>query len=361
MAEMAVRHERAENVEDEARGELRRVVVDVIGWGDFDHLHAAQTLGGNGMNHLQGLTRQETARLRRSCPWGKTWIDRVDVVRQVNRLAAFPRHVEGDLCGLLRSMLLDVLHGEHARAAPLGHCGSRPVTVPAADADLNQVLRMAVRQANVVHVAVIAMGGDRALVRGPEPGRRVHPLIHILLLDIDVAIDMDDADIAVDMWRDAAHIGKAEAMVAATDDGEHACGINVRHGFGYLVEGLLDIAGYDEDVARVAEVELLVDINAAVEPIAVIECGDAPYRLGAEARAGAVGRCRIEGGADKGSFVVADLADVLAEARLHEGVDAGEGGLMAAAEQRDVAVDHRVGGFKTELEGPLDLLVLLLL
>ena len=61
-----------------------------------------------------------------------------------------------------------------------------------------------------------------AFMGGPEPGRRVHPLIHILLLDIDVAIDMDDADIAVDMRRDAAHIGKAEAVVAAADDGEHA-------------------------------------------------------------------------------------------------------------------------------------------
>ena len=42
-----------------------------------------------------------------------------------------------------------------------------------------------------------------AFMRGPEPGRRVHPLIHILFLDIDVAVDMDDADIAVDMGRDA--------------------------------------------------------------------------------------------------------------------------------------------------------------
>src|SRR5262245_151482 len=220
---------------------------------------------------------------------------------------------------------------------------------------------MAVRQADVMTMAVVAMRGEGAFMRGPEPWRRVHPLIHILLLDIDVAVDMDDADIAVDMRCDPTHVRKAEAMVAATDDGEHACGINVRHGLGYLVEGLLDIAGYDEDVARVAEVELIVDINAAVEPMRMREWRGAPHRRGAEARAGAVGRCRIEGGADKGSFVVADLADVLAEGRLHEGVDAGEGGLMAAAEQRDVAVDHRVGGFKTEFEGPLDLLVLLLL
>ena len=140
-----------------------------------------------------------------------------------------------------------------------------------------------------MHVAVIAMRGDGAFMRGPEPRRRVHPLIHILLLDIDVAVDMDDADIAVDMRRDPAHIGKAEAVVAAADDGKHACGVDMRHGLGHLVEGLLDIAGDDEDVAGVAKIELLVDIDAAVEPIAVVKRRDAPHRLRAEARARPVG------------------------------------------------------------------------
>ena len=135
----------------------------------------------------------------------------------------------------------------------------------------------------------------------------------------------------------------------------------MRHRLGHLVEGLLDIAGDDEDVAGVAEIELLVDVDAAVEPISVIERRDAPHRLRAEARARPVGRRRIERRADKGCLEVADLADVLAIGRLHEGVDAGEGRLMAAAEQRDVAVDDRVGRFEPELERPLDILVLLLL
>ena len=242
------------------------------------------------MDHLQSLARQEPAWLRRSSPRRETRIDRIDIEGEVNRLAAFPRHVEGDLGGLFRSVLLDVLHGEHARAAALGDRSARPVAVPAADADLHQVLRMAVRQADVMHVAVIAMRGDRALMRGPEPGSRVHPLVHILLLDIDVAVDMDDADIAVDMRRDPADIGKAEAVVAAADDGKHAGGVDVRHSLGHLVEGLLDIAGDDEDVAGVAEIELFVNIDAAIEPISVIERGDAPHRLRAEARSRPVGR-----------------------------------------------------------------------
>jgi hypothetical protein len=41
MSEMAVRHERAENIEDDATSELRRVVVHVVGRRDFDNLHAA--------------------------------------------------------------------------------------------------------------------------------------------------------------------------------------------------------------------------------------------------------------------------------------------------------------------------------
>ena len=41
----------------------------------------------------------------------------------------------------------------------------------------------------------------------------------------------------------------------------------------------------------------------------------------------------VEGRADEGRFEIADLADVLAVGRLHEGVDAGEGRLMAAGEE----------------------------
>src|SRR6185437_6859104 len=106
---------------------------------------------------------------------------------------------------------------------------------------------------------------------------------------------------------------------------------------------------------------LLVDVDAAVEPIAVVERRDAPHRLRAEARARPVGGRRIERRADEGSFELADLADVLAIGRLHEGVDAGESRLVAAAEQRDVAVDDRVGGFEAELQRSPDVLVLLLL
>ena len=99
----------------------------------------------------------------------------------------------------------------------------------------------------------------------------MHSLIHILFLDIDMAVDMNDADIAVDMRRDSAHIGEAEAVIAAADDRKHTRGIDVRDGLRHLIEGFFDVARNDENVARIAEVELLVDVDAAVEPIAVVE------------------------------------------------------------------------------------------
>ena len=151
-------------------------------------------------------------------PGAKPGSIEIDVEGQVDGLAAFPGHLEGNLRELLRAMLVEVMHGENARAAPLGNGGARPVAVPAADPDLHQVLWMAIGQADIVHMAVVAMRGDAALMGGPEPGRRVHPLIHILLLDIDMAIDVDDADIAVDMRCDPPDIGKAEAVIAAAND-----------------------------------------------------------------------------------------------------------------------------------------------
>jgi hypothetical protein len=63
----------------------------------------------------------------------------------------------------------------------------------------------------------------------------------------------------------------------------------------------------------------------------------------------------------QGGLVVPDFANVLAIRCLHEGVDAGEGRLMPAAEQRNIAVDHRVCRFKSEFERSADLFGLLLL
>src|SRR5262249_60177649 len=104
---------------------------------------------------------------------------------------------------------------------------SRSVSVPAADADLHEVLWVTVREPDVVHMTVITMGGDGSLVRSPEPGCGMHAFIHILFLDVDVAVDMDDADIAVDMRRDAPNVREAKTVVASADDWKDAGGIDV--------------------------------------------------------------------------------------------------------------------------------------
>src|SRR5262249_54282522 len=178
--------------------------------------------------------------------------------------------------------------------------GTRPRPVPAADAHLNQVRRVAVPQPDIVHVAVVAVRGRGRLVRRPVPGRGVHPLIHVLLLDVEVPVDVDDADIAVDVGRHAAHNGNPRGMVAPAYDREGARRVDVRDGLGHLVEGLLDVAGDDEDVPGVAQIELLVDVDRAVDRVAVVERGDAAHALGSEAGARAIGRGRGEGGADGG-------------------------------------------------------------
>jgi hypothetical protein len=133
----------------------------------------------------------------------------------------------------------------------------------------------------------------------------------------------------------------------------------VRDRLGDLVESLLDVAGNHEDVADVAEIELLVDVDRAIDRIAVIERGDAPHRLRSEARARPEGGRGVEGHADEGCLVSADPAHVLAVGRFHEGVDAGEGGLMASAEAGDGPVGHRPRGFEAVAKRAPHLLLLL--
>src|SRR6266851_10246661 len=135
----------------------------------------------------------------------------------------------------------------------------------------------------------------------------------------------------------------------------------MRDRLGHLIEGLLDVAGDDEDVADVAEIELLVEIDAAIDGIAVIERGNPPHRLRAETRARPIRRRRVERHADEGRLEIADRADILAIGRLHEGVDPREGGLMAAAEAGDRSIDDRPGALEAEEQRALDLLLLLAL
>jgi hypothetical protein len=63
------------------------------------------------------------------------------------------------------------------------------------------------------------------------------------------------------------------------------------------------------------------------------------------------------GDPDDGHVVVANLVHILQVGRLHEGVDAGEVGQLAAGERGDVAVHDAFGRFKTQALGLINFLL----
>ena len=91
-----------------------------------------------------------------------------------------------------------------------------------------------------------------------EPRRCVHPLVHVALLDVQVSIQVDDPDAAVDVRRDPANVRVADRVVAAEDDREDSPADDERDGPVDLVEALLEVRGDHEDVAEVDEIEFLL-------------------------------------------------------------------------------------------------------
>ena len=72
--------------------------------------------------------------------------------------------------------------------------------------------------------------------------------------------------------------------------GKDAGSVDVGNRLGDLIEGLFDVAGNDENIAGIAQIQFLVRVDAAIKPIAVIESRDAPNRLRSEAGPGPVSR-----------------------------------------------------------------------
>ena len=114
----------------------------------------------------------------------------------------FPCHFQGDFGRLLDPQALHVVHGQDRRVALASHLHARARHQPAADTNLDQIGRRRIGN-----------------IGGMEPGCAMHPLVHVCLQDVDVAVQMDDADVAIDVGRNAAHIGVADGVVAAQDDG----------------------------------------------------------------------------------------------------------------------------------------------
>ena len=127
---------------------------------------------------LQRLARQEATRLRPARAGHEPGVDRVDVERQVDGAGPLPGDFQRDLDGLVDPDLLDVVDGQDRRAAVSAHLHAGAGHLPAADPQLHQVLRRAVRD-----------------VGGVEPRTGVHDLVHVLVLRVHVTVDVDDAHV----------------------------------------------------------------------------------------------------------------------------------------------------------------------
>ena len=189
-----------------------------------------------------------------------------------------------------------------------------------------------------------------------EPRRGVHPLVHVPFADVDVAVEVDDPHASVDVRRDRADVWIADRVIAADHHREDALLVHEGHRAIDLIERLLDVRRDHEDVAGVAEVQLLDEVDAHVGVVAVVQRGDPPDRLRPEPAAGAIGGAHVERRADDRDVVLADVPDVLAVVGLEEGVDAGERRLRPAREGRDRAVLDRRSRLEAEVDATLELL-----
>ena len=148
-------------------------------------------------HELEGFAWQQPARLGPPRP-GTNPHRHVDVERQVDRARALPRQLERDLRHLVDTFTLDVADRDDGRSPLAANLDPGARRLPAADPDLHEVGRRRIRD-----------------VRRVKPRRRVHAFVEICLLGIDVAVEMDDADRAVDPRRQPADRGIADRVVAA--------------------------------------------------------------------------------------------------------------------------------------------------
>mmetsp|Transcript_75505 Transcript_75505/g.233583 ORF Transcript_75505/g.233583 Transcript_75505/m.233583 type:complete len:239 (+) Transcript_75505:553-1269(+) len=188
-----------------------------------------------------------------------------------------------------------------------------------------------------------------------EVRRRVHPLVHVLLLDVRMPIEVDDADPLGGNGGQASDCGEANGVVSPEDYGESAAGGNVAHSVADLIEGLLYVCGDGKDVAHVAERHLLPEVHGHLVIVGRVESGDLADALRPKARAGPVGGAAVKGRADDRGVVEADVLHVLDVGSLHEGVDACEVRQLPARHHGDVAVLDGAGRLQAQLFGTFNL------
>ena len=86
----------------------------------------------------------------------------------------------------------------------------------------------------------------------------MHALVEVDLLGVDVSIEVDDADLLIaQVAANAAEGGKTDRVVATENDRKGAAGKHVGDALRDLIEALFVVGGNREDVAHIAEGDLL--------------------------------------------------------------------------------------------------------
>ena len=100
----------AENIDAQSEAHKRGNIGVIIRRRDFDHLHAAETLGGDEADELERFAREQTAGLGPTSARDERRFDAIDIIRQINRIAILPGALEINLADLIDAQTLKVVH-----------------------------------------------------------------------------------------------------------------------------------------------------------------------------------------------------------------------------------------------------------
>jgi hypothetical protein len=150
--------------------------------------------------------------------------------------------------------MIDVFDRQNERSALPTFLDAGTRHLPTTDAELDQV----------AHVEMLLVGG-------PVKRRRVHPLVEVILLCLDVAVEVDDADLLAKGVHDPTRSREADGVVATQDDRKDALASHVLYHLGDLVEALLDVCRDGEDVPDIDHVELLSQVNPEIVVVGSVQ------------------------------------------------------------------------------------------
>ena len=81
----------------------------------------------------------------------------------------------------------------------------------------------------------------------------MHSFVHIHILHINMAVDMNDADVTLYMRCDSPHVWVTQAMITTTNNRERARTEDMGNGLANLIKGFFDIAGYHKNISSITQ------------------------------------------------------------------------------------------------------------